>query len=103
MYGKTPKRIFMASTTMLLPYKNILKQKGSRTCTHSTTPLNLLYVILGFKPIRLFVNAHVMQSFPVVVHADYNVLYLAQVSGLIDTRNGSFGIGGAGTLLVNTY
>lgn len=103
MYGKTPKRIFMASTTMLLPYKIILKQKGSRTCTHSTTPLNLLYVILGFKPIRLFVNAHVMQSFPVVVHADYNVLYLAQVSGLIDTRNGSFGIGGAGTLLVNTY
>lgn len=103
MYGKTPKRIFMASTTMLLPYKIILKQKGSRTCTHSTTPLNLLYVILGFKPIRLFVNAHVMQSFPVVVHADYNVLYLAQVSGLIGTRNGSFGIGGAGTLLVNTY
>lgn len=102
MYGKTPKRIFMASTTMLLPYKIILKQKGSRTCTHSTTPLNLLYVILGFKPIRLFVNAHVMQSFPVVVHADYNVLYLAQVSGLI-ARNGSFGIGVGGTLLVNTY
>lgn len=83
--------------------KIILKKKGSRTCTHSTTPLNLLYVILGFKPIRLFVNAHVMQSFPVIVHADYNVLYLAQVSGLIGTRNGSFGIGGAGTLLVNTY
>ena len=103
MYGKTPKRIFMASTTMLLPYKIILKQKGSRTCTHSTTPLNLLYVILGFKPIRLFVNAHVMQSFPVVVHADYNVLYLAQVSGLIGTRNGSFGIGGTGTVPVNTY
>lgn len=102
MYGKTPKRIFMASTTMLLPYKIILKQKGSRTCTHSTTPLNLLYVILGFKPIRLFVNAHVMQSFPVVVHADYNVLYLAQVSGVI-ARNGSFGIGVGGTLLVNTY
>lgn len=101
MYGKTPKRIFMASTTMLLPYKIILKQKGSRTCTHSTTPLNLLYVILGFKPIRLFVNAHVMQSFPVVVHADYNVLYLAQVSGLIDTRFGFIGVGG--TLLVNTY
>lgn len=103
MYGKTPKRIFMASTTMLLPNKNYSEEKGSRTCTHSTTPLNLLYVILGFKPIRLFVNAHVMQSFPVVVHADYNVLYLAQVSGLIGTRNGSFGIGGAGTLLVNTY
>lgn len=102
MYGKTPKRIFMASTTMLLPYKIILKKKGSRTCTHSTTPLNLLYVILGFKPIRLFVNAHVMQSFPVVVHADYNVLYLAQVSGFI-ARNGSFGIGVGGTLLVNTY
>ena len=101
MYGKTPKRIFMASTTMLLPYKIILKQKGSRTCTHSTTPLNLLYVILGFKPIRLFVNAHVMQSFPVVVHADYNVLYLAQDSRLIDTGIGFIGVGG--TLLVNTY
>lgn len=83
--------------------KIILKEKGSRTCTHSTTPLNLLYVILGFKPIRLFVNAHVMQSFPVVVHADYNVLYLAQVSRLIDIRNGFIGVGGIGTLLVNTY
>lgn len=83
--------------------KIILKKKGSRTCTHSTTPLNLLYVILGFKPIRLFVNAHVMQSFPVVVHADYNVLYLAQVSRLIDIRNGFIGVGGIGTLLVNTY
>ena len=83
--------------------KIILKQKGSRTCTHSTTPLNLLYVILGFKPIRLFVNAHVMQSFPVVVHADYNVLYLAQVSRFIDIRNGFIGLGGIGTLLVNTY
>lgn len=101
MYGKTPKRIFMASTTMLLPYKIILKQKGSRTCTHSTTPLNLLYVILGFKPIRLFVNAHVMQSFPVVVHADYNVLYFAQDSRIIGTGIGFIGVGG--TLLVNTY
>lgn len=82
--------------------QNYSEEKGSRTCTHSTTPLNLLYVILGFKPIRLFVNAHVMQSFPVVVHADYNVLYLAQVSGFI-ARNGSFGIGVGGTLLVNTY
>lgn len=81
--------------------KIILKQKGSRTYTHSTTPLNLLYVILGFKPIRLFVNAHVMQSFPVVVHADYNVLYLAQVSRIIGTRFGFIGIGGI--LLVNTY
>lgn len=83
--------------------KIILKKKGSRTCTHSTTPLNLLYVILGFKPIILFVNAHVMQSFPVVVHADYNVLYLAQVSRFIDIRNGFIGLGGIGTLLVNTY
>ena|GEM_PF-805878 len=27
MYGKTPKRIFMASTTMLLPYKNYSEEK----------------------------------------------------------------------------